>query len=301
MFFRLDKYPKPNLTIGIGLSTPVVFFLCVVLTGFTSCSKAKDPPETLPRVAAVDIQLQPASTELTNDAFVVVGLYSEVIDQLSKSLPQDQAWTELFGVYITRRGQPLGENAIPMLGEYKIIDNQIRFTPRFPLEAEASYVARFDTSYLAGLIQGSFQLKPSSGVEEVFDFLPENFSGTGPPSASQLVAIYPSSETVPANLLKLYICFSAPMSRGNVYHHIHLVDSEGVEVKHPFLEVDEELWDKSQRRLTVLFDPGRIKKGLRPNKEVGPPLIPGKLYRLKIDQAWLDANGKPCLVDFQSV
>ena len=46
------------------------------------------------------------------------------------------------------------------------------------------------------------------------------------------------------------------------------------------LEVGEELWDADQCRLTLFFDPGRIKRGLRPHLEAGPPLTEGEAYRL---------------------
>ena len=38
----------------------------------------------------------------------------------------------------------------------------------------------------------------------------------------------------------------------------------GQAVADPFLELDEELWSTDGRRFTLLFDPGRIKRGLKP-------------------------------------
>src|SRR5262249_4896985 len=55
----------------------------------------------------------------------------------------------------------------------------------------------------------------------------------------------------------------------------------------------EELWDSDYRRLTVFFDPGRIKRGLVPNLELGPPVTAGKRYTVVIDHEFLDANGLP--------
>ena len=48
---------------------------------------------------------------------------------------------------------------------------------------------------------------------------------------------------LPANELKLYIYFSAPMSRGEAWKHIHLLDDAGKPVPLAFLELDQELWD----------------------------------------------------------
>ena len=61
----------------------------------------------------------------------------------------------------------------------------------------------------------------------------------------------------------------------------------------PFLELDEELWDREYKRLTILFDPGRIKRDLVPNREVGPPVQAGKAYTLEISKDWKDAKGVP--------
>src|SRR5262249_32867051 len=111
--------------------------------------------------------------------------------------------------------------------------------------------------------------------------------------------VYPSSDTLPENLLKFYIHFTAPMSRGNIYDHIHLRDESGKEVELPFLEIDEELWDPTMTRLTLFIDPGRIKRGVRPLEEVGPSLEAGKSYTLVIGREWRDGVGNPLKQGFE--
>ena len=69
------------------------------------------------------------------------------------------------------------------------------------------------------------------------------------------------------------------MSRGEVYRRVRLVGEQG-DVDLPFLELGEELWDPEGRRLTLLFDPGRIKRGLKPREDAGQILQPGKRYAL---------------------
>jgi hypothetical protein len=69
------------------------------------------------------------------------------------------------------------------------------------------------------------------------------------------------------------------------------MDESGREVMGAFLALDQELWDPERRRLTLLFDPGRVKRGIRTNVESGPPLVAGRRYRLVIDDAWTDGNG----------
>jgi hypothetical protein len=117
--------------------------------------------------------------------------------------------------------------------------------------------------------------------------------------ATAVAAIYPTADRVPANLLKLYIEFSSPMREGEAEQRIHLLDAHGHEVPRAFLLVDEELWDASRTRLTVLFDPGRIKRGLRSNLEDGAPLVDGRRFRVVIDGTWRDARGVPLASSFE--
>ena len=83
------------------------------------------------------------------------------------------------------------------------------------------------------------------------------------------------------------------MSRGEAWQHIHLLDENRKPITGAFVEIDQELWDPSYRRLTVLFDPGRIKRGLAPNQQMGLPIVEGKHYTLLIDREFHDAHGAP--------
>ena len=109
---------------------------------------------------------------------------------------------------------------------------------------------------------------------------------------TRVIAVYPTATVLPMNQLKLYVHFSAPMRAGEAAAHARIVDDvTGRTIPDAFYSLDDELWDRSQTRLTLLFDPGRIKRGLRPNEELGLPLRAGHRYRLVLDQAWLDASG----------
>jgi hypothetical protein len=104
--------------------------------------------------------------------------------------------------------------------------------------------------------------------------------------------VYPGSDVLPENQLKFYLHFSAPMSRGELYRNVHLLDQSGKEIEKPFLELGEELWDPSLTRFTLLFDPGRVKRDLAPNREVGAPLVAGRSYTFVVDAALHDGNGQ---------
>jgi hypothetical protein len=103
--------------------------------------------------------------------------------------------------------------------------------------------------------------------------------------------VTPSANVWPENLLRLYLTFSAPMRLGVAWRHIRMLDAAGAPMDGMFVEIDQELWDPQGRRLTVLFDPGRIKRGLVDNIDEGPPLVAGARCTLEIDAAWRDANG----------
>jgi hypothetical protein len=78
-----------------------------------------------------------------------------------------------------------------------------------------------------------------------------------------------------------------------------LVDEKGSRVELPFLEIVQELWDRENRRLTVLFDPGRIKRGLARRQQMGPALVEGREYSLVVDRDFQDAQGVPMRAEFR--
>jgi hypothetical protein len=89
------------------------------------------------------------------------------------------------------------------------------------------------------------------------------------------------------------------MTRGSAYQHIILRDQGGTQIQDPFLELPEELWDAGMTRLTVLLDPGRIKRGLLPNELVGSVFEEGQEYTLTISSAWMDASGQALGAPFE--
>jgi len=111
--------------------------------------------------------------------------------------------------------------------------------------------------------------------------------------------MYPSGPTLPSNQLKLYILFSAPMQSGDIWSKVHLIDQDGKPSVLPFVELDQELWNRDHTRLTLLFDPGRIKRGVKPNVDMGPVLVEGRRYTLVIDREFKDGNGRPLEASFR--
>ena len=181
----------------------------------------------------------------------------------------------------------------PVQGSYRLTNNRLVFESLFPLQAGVNYHAVFDLSKAKQLIGGKTadrlaEMKHSDVIEATL-----RLEKPRAKPATIVSQVYPTANSLPENLLKFYLHFSAPMSQGNVYKYIHLLNSSDEKIELPFLEVDEELWNPDGTRLTILFDPGRIKSGLLPREQDGPVLREGNSYTLKIDATWTDANGAP--------
>lgn len=226
----------------------------------------------------------------TNTAAVeVLGLKPRALRELREANLDVSKWQRVLSVY-AEQGDVIADIGLPpMLGTYGIKSNSLRFEPQFPLEPGVNYRAVFRPANLPSgkqadgmMISSAFRLPPRLSKPTTF-----------------VRQVYPSAATLPENLLKFYVHFSAPMSRGHIYEHIHLLDTAGKDVELPFLEIDEELWDPSMTRLTLFIDPGRIKREVKPLEEIGPALEAGKRFTLVIDSAWKDASGNPMRTAFQ--
>ena len=108
---------------------------------------------------------------------------------------------------------------------------------------------------------------------------------------AQVSVVYPTADHLPENLLRFYIYFSKPMQREDILSSVYLTDSNGNKVEGVFLDNRFDLWSADSTRLTLLFDPGRVKTGLVAHNAMGRALQPGYQYQLKIDASAIDAEG----------
>jgi len=190
------------------------------------------------------------------------------------------AWPRDSAEELTRAPQPwfgmwLGEgktNSPPLAGSYSLVGAQLRFRPSLPLLPGQTYTARLE--------------RPGLSLRVEYRPAPHE-----PAAAPKLLAIYPTSDRLPANHLKFYLVFSEPMETGVFLQHCRLLDARGREVDAPFRET--ELWSPDGRRLTLWIHPGRQKTGVNLNVEFGPVLQAGGHYRLVIDGRWKSAHGTP--------
>lgn len=177
---------------------------------------------------------------------------------------------EQMAVYVGTKIPMPEENIPPMLGRFSYKADTLSFSPGFPFHTGRNYL----------LVEGDKLL------------LKFCIPDPNPSVQTSLSHIFPSTDTVPANLLKMYLYFSAPMREGFAYQHVSMINEAGDTLVRPFLELTPELWDPHSQRLTLWFDPGRLKRDLIPNQDLGTPLEAGETYELLISSSWKDIEGK---------
>ena len=246
---------------------------------------AADPVSSEPPSRFI-IRWVPDTAETNRIAVEVSGLSEATLRELRRTNWTVAQWQRLLSVYAEQGALDIGLPA--MLGVYRVASGGIRFEPQFMLAPGVSYRALLHPEQLPGARDAG---KP---VASVFR-LPARRSTP----ATVVSRIYPGAGVLPENLLKFYVHFSAPMSGGHIYEHIHLRNETGADIELPFLEIDEELWNPTMTRLTLFIDPGRIKRGVRPLEEIGPALEEGKRYTLVLDRDWKDSEGVPLKESFQ--
>jgi hypothetical protein len=230
--------------------------------------------------------IQAAEPRLRLEAgkFDVVGLARADLDAIQK-LDLKGAGAKVFEVYVASNKNDDSRPA--MLGTLRVAGHVLRFEPRFPPVPGVRYKAIYRPSQLPGH-DGAADVRAEFSVPR-----PQRAAPT------TVTVVYPTRTVLPENQLKFYVHFSAPMSRGDAYKNVRVLDESGKPITLPFLELDQELWDPTGKRLTLLFDPGRIKRGLKPREEDGPILVEGKKYTFVVERKWQDADGNELKESFR--
>jgi hypothetical protein len=226
-------------------------------------------------IAIIALALLTTAAEAQSISIQFDGSSFKVSGWKAPSAAPNRDWSTVFVVYA-------GSGDVPALaGNYAVENDTLVFRPTFPTAPGVHYRAVFHA--------------PAGGATVEADF-------NGPPRNTKPTArvehIYPSADVLPSNQLRIYICFTQPMSRGEAFTQIHVLDEDGKPLKGVFLP-EEELWDPVYQRLTLTFDPGRIKRGLTSNMNIGPPIAEGKRYTLVIDRDWPDAQGVPMVEGYR--
>jgi hypothetical protein len=212
----------------------------------------------------------------------VTGLPARTLSALREARLTPELWAAVLRVAVAA-------DAPPVLGEYTLAEGAIRFTPLFPFDEGRPYLVRFEPGRVTGADAAGL------GVVETTVGRP---ASTALPSTG-VARVYPTGDLVPENLLRMYVEFSAPMGRKSGVEYISLLDHAGKEIPGAVLPLDYEFWSPDHTRFTVFFDPGRVKKGILPNQQMGRPLETGRVVTLVISREWRDAHGLPLKEDFR--
>jgi len=225
----------------IGHSRPIISMLATgALAVMAICApdshSADDPVRPAPALA-----WKARGADVARTVVEVTGVDASALRLLTGPGATPDLWRRFLSVRVVQGGAAPADGTPPLLGTYRVDGAVIRFEPRFPLEPGVRYRAEFDPDQLDALaLQRSSsgsgaapQARSRAKVRAEF-FLPARPTT---PTAT-VTAVYPSRATLPENLLRFYIHFSAPMSRGEAYRHIRLLDASGKPVVDPFLELD---------------------------------------------------------------
>lgn len=183
--------------------------------------------------------------------------------ELVKGIPVDSL-TQY--VAVKRADQP----ATAILGSFQVEQNVV-FEPLVPFSFDTEYQL-----YIRGKQISTISSKdPNPGV------------------APMVVASYPQLDTVPDNLLKIYLQFSQPMREGQALTHISLLANGKDSLKDVFLDLQPELWNEDRTVVTLWLDPGRIKRDLQPHLRMGNPLQQKASYTFVVSANWQNTKGIP--------
>jgi hypothetical protein len=193
----------------------------------------------------------------------------------------DDLLKSIFRLTVDREPSPELDSLPDVSGRYLLLEDEVQFIPYFPFERDVKYRASFDPRPLGSDVSEELTLKFA---------IPSDREAL---ALTTVTHIFPSCGLLPENLLRFYVCFSNSMQRGRALQEISLVDSDGQPVADALYRPPVELWDRTMRYLTVLLDPGRLKRWVGPNVELGPPLKAGQEYTLEIGSGMIDRYGRP--------
>jgi hypothetical protein len=218
----------------------------------------------------------------------VCSLDRELLAYLRSSTRSGELLKSIFRVTVAEGSSREVDDLPDVSGRYLLLEQEVEFIPHFPFEKDLKYRARFDPRRLGA----SLATEPL-----VLEFLIA--SEQNAPTFTEVTTVFPSRSLLPENLLRFYVCFSNPMQRGRVAEEISLLDGDGQRVSDALYRAPVELWDGSMRYLTVLLDPGRLKRWVGPNVELGPPLKDKQKYTLEIGSGMIDLYGHSLRTSFR--
>ncbi|QOV88014.1 hypothetical protein [Humisphaera borealis] len=181
---------------------------------------------------------------------------------------------------LARLDDKTGEPGPAVFGTVQRTGETIAFQPEFHLSPGGRYRA---TLTIAG--------KPPISIDYTAPAAPDEKPAT-------VERVYPTSDKLPANLLKFYVYFSQPMRQSDkIFDRMHILNEKGQAVHDPWRRFQQ--WSEDGKRLTLWIHPGRVKQGVNLREEFGPVLMPGQKFTLKLEATLEDLSGKPMAAAFE--
>lgn len=165
----------------------------------------------------------------------------------------------------------------PIAGRYSIDERTVTFDPAFDFIEGQNYIVNIRD-------KGA----PDEHTRYLNEFTIRHDTNVATP---EVIAIFPSGTNIPENTLRFYIHFATPMKPHFSAAYIRLLDAMGTPDTAAFMSFKQELWSEDRKRLTLLMDPGRIKRGVAQNLLLGPALLEGRSYSIVVEEGWPVANG----------
>jgi hypothetical protein len=248
---------------------------CLLLISSSSCSRSSGP------VIHLD------TTDRNRTDIEVTGLSRADLTALSRANLSADEWSALLHVTLRPSASASGDETPAMAGRYTV-EGSLRFSPSFPFDAGRDYEVRFDPSKVS---RAGLTARAATATISIPD------SGRSP--STRVSAVYPGSDLIPENLLRMYVVFSKPMGQQGGRDHIMFFDDSGREVPDVVVPLDTDLWNAERTRYTVNLDPGRVKREILPNREMGRALHDGAGLTLVVKRDWPDRHGNPLVTEYR--
>jgi hypothetical protein len=187
----------------------------------------------------------------------------QIPEDLLQGLPKDSALLFL-SVQLLQ-----ASDTTSILGSFSN-EQEIEFKPVIPFTRGMHYGVFYQSKKI-----GWFKISDASAID-----------------TPAILAIFPSKDTLPENLLKVYLQFSHSMREGQSEKYIRLIKNGKDTLTDVFLFLQPELWNANRTVLTLWLNPGRIKKDLQPNLKLGSPLNEKTDYQLFVSKEWTDNQGR---------
>jgi hypothetical protein len=266
-------------------SFPRRMMCCTLLVALSGCDQGGAPRSGIAAAATASALTARLDTVggVDSAAVVVRGFSRDELAALRSATTADSVLRSVIRVAVDDSVELTNgaSMAVATVGRYHVTESGVTFRPRFPFDAGRTYRITLDPRAL-----------PTPRTESRTIVRLALAAGDRTPR-THVTALYPSGDTVPENLLRVYIEFSGPMSRTGGLPYISLRDERDAEVKNAFLPLDADFWNSDRTRYTAFFDPGRVKRGILPNEQMGRAIRAGRRYSIVVDSAWRDDRGVP--------